>query len=222
MKKILITLTITLIAINVNAQWFMGGGTGLNIKDTKTTTDKIIETYETTIGFSVAPKGGYYFNEKLALGLSFAVGANFVNAEPSRTSIIKDQSTSVRWRINPFIRYSIFTYKKFSIILEGSVGVGEEYVKYARMYNDGSNIEGKQLSIGIGVLNVAPILGYKLSDHFQLEAGLYFLNLGYNIDIITDKLTSKPGIINHDFNIGFNSSSILSVSGLTIGAIYKF
>ena len=118
--------------------------------------------------------------------------------------------------------------------MEGSVGIGGEQYKedYTHPVSSVKYQEDRQSTIGIGVLNITPILGFKLSEHFQLEAGLNFLNLGYNIDIINRTLKttdidqkeeiSKTKTIKHDFNIGFNSSSILVVSQLTIGVIYKF
>ena len=234
MKKIFIFLAITCIAVNINAQWFVGGKLGLSINDSNVKVDAEKTINGTFIGFHIAPKGGYYFNEKLALGLSFSIGANFRKLSDELNSY-ESRDVSIPWRINPFVRYSVFTYKKFSLILEGNVGVGGEQSKENYTYPDHylrHKYEEKKSTIGIGVLNIAPILGFKLSERFQLEAGLNFLNLGYNIDItdITEKTTDKWGFeeshkaksINHDFNIGFNSSSILAMSQLTIGVICKF
>ena len=235
MKKIFILLAIIFIAVNLNAQWFVGGKVGLNVKDSKYEADNDKIANATNIGFHIAPKGGYYLNEKLALGLSFSMGANFRKIS-GEINEYESHSVSVPWRINPFVRYSVFTYKKFALILEGSVGVGGEHYKETFTYPQYTPIIDKHERIysiiGIGVLNVTPILGFKLSERFQLEAGLNFLNLGYNIDITerTEKSIDISGneesfktkSINHDFNIGFNSSSILVVSQLTIGVIYKF
>ena len=82
-------------------------------------------------------------------------------------------------------------------------------------------------TLAIGVLNVTPVLGFNLTEHFQIEAGLHFLNLGYNIDITKGGMRVqhdeyKINSTRHDFNIGFNSSSILVVSQLQFGVIYKF
>ena len=230
MKKLFIILVITCIAFNSNAQWFIGGQLGLNVSEEKNTNGA---GNPGTFGFVIAPKSGYYFNEKLAIGLSFSVGANFYG---SGTLFVSHSEGSVSWRVNPFVRYSILTYKRFSLILEGSTGVGGVHQKIVRKSGDVigsmSTNEQKYSTIGIGVINIIPILGFKLTDHFQLEAGLNFLNLGYNIDIINTEITyiapfeetrhNKTKTIRHDLNIGFNSSSILTLSQLTIGVIYKF
>lgn len=234
MKKVLITLAMVFIVITSNAQWFLGGDVGLHINEDKTKTANEQTFKSSVIGFTIAPKSGYYFNEKFALGLSFSVGVNFINASdvvyymPDGSYEYQGhyKEISIPWRINPFVRFSVFTHKRFSVILEGSIGVGGKQFKGIRTYSEsGYKQENKYSTIGIGVLNITPILGFTLSDHFQLEAGLNFLNLGYNIDIKDTKIGgegSKTRTVKHDFNIGFNTSSILVMSQLTIGVIYKF
>jgi len=218
MKKIFIILAIIFIAINLQAQWFLGGSLGLNVSSTK---DVIIEdidyTYKRTeVGFMIAPKAYYHFNEKFALGLGFSVGPNFITLESDK---VKLHSYSINWRVFPLVRYSMFTYKKFTLILEGRTGVGG--VHSIEMYDVNKSINLNTLAIG--VFNITPVLGFNLSDHLQLQAALHFLNVGYNIDIYKKEIgSSERNYTKHDFNIGFNSSSILVVTQLSIGAVYKF
>jgi len=213
-----------LLPSTLNAQWFVGGGLGINVKQNETETDNINTTKNTAVGFSISPKGGYYFNEKFAVGLSFSVGYNFNDSYYGFQESTKQSFNALQWRVNPFTRYSVFTYKKFSLILEGRIGVGGSQAKETRP--DNTIIRTSVLSIG--VFNITPLLGFKLNDHFQFEAGLNFLNLGYNIDIqsITQERERYYKVnstnITHDFNIGFNSSSIFSISQLTFGVLYKF
>jgi len=223
MRKFLIILAITVIAIQVKAQWFIGGDIGVNvsnIKENREYSEGGININNTEAGFSIAPRFGYYFNNKFALGLSVSVGANFkINESYSNT---KYQEYSVRWGAFPFVRYSVFTYKKFSIILQGSSGVGGSH-GFWKVEN--LNTERGLNALAIRVINISPILGFNLTDHFQLVAGLNFLSLGYNIDIIKGTYYQeniKVNSLRHDFNFGFKSSSILSLSQLQFGVIYKF
>ena len=73
MKKLMILILITLIASNVNAQWSIGGNVGINatvkeapgpapLPDAKKDRDYLV-------GLAIAPKFGYYFNEKIAAGV---------------------------------------------------------------------------------------------------------------------------------------------------------
>jgi len=226
MKKLFITLAIIFIAVNGNAQWFIAGSVGLNVSDVNETTirdNKEQTSHRTEVGFSIAPKGGYYFNEKLAAGLSLSVGANFTTRTSSEYNDY--QQYTLNWGVLPFVRYSVFTYKKFSIILEGRTGVGGSHSFYQREDDKKKNVSN---TLAIGVLNVTPILGFNLTDRIQVEAGLHFLNLGYNIDITKEEAPpyTTPSLhirtTKHDFNIGFNSSSILVVTRLQFGVIYKF
>jgi hypothetical protein len=223
MKKFFILLAITFLALNVNAQWFIAGSVGLDVRNVEQTITLDNGEYSfnnTEIGFSIAPKTGYYFNDKFAVGLSLSVGPNFtIYADKDD----KYRQYAVSWRVFPFVRYSVFTYKKFSIILEGRTGVGGDH--YFWKLND-EKIEKEGTTLAIGILNVTPILGFNLTDRIQVEAGLHFLNLGYNIDITKREemppYQPKARSTKHDFNIGFNSSSILVMTRLQFGVIYKF
>jgi len=236
MKKPLIILVIFLFTLNSNAQWFLGGEIGLNVRNynEKSFWEDSEHTRKISkVGFLIAPKVGYFFNEKLAFGINFSVGPDFTNeSEKNLTRGYKYRRTSVNWSVFPFVRYSVFTYKKFFVALEVRTGVGgsHSFWKY-------ENLTTKKgyTTFAIGVLNVTPVLGFNLTDHLQIEAGLHFLNVGYNIDITKGKdyyvshtepeveiSERKINITKHDLNIGFNSSSILVVTQLKFGVIYKF
>ena len=234
-KLTIIAVLLITASINVNAQWFMGGKVGLsvhrgNANETINNTDRTTDF--TQIGFSIAPKGGYYFNEKFALGLSFNVGGTFKKVkeeEKSDTWNVEKKSWNdfVNWGVYPFVRYPVFTYKKFSVLLEGYTGVG--FTHYLLSFRE--PIEAKAIDLTISVFNLTPLLSFKLNDRLQMEAGLQFLNVGYNIDIIkrdikeNEELSMSPYKLNstkHDFNIGFNSGSVFTLSHLTFGVVYKF
>jgi len=234
MKKISIIFAIIFMVINVKAQWFLAGSIGLNVNDFELTTklnNADVTFKKTEVGFSIAPKVGYYFNEKVALGLGFSVGPNFFKEKSSNWDS-KLQGYSIKWNVFPFVRYSVFTYKKFFIILEGRTGVGGSHYFSKAIIPQPNIQQGKSKSntLAIGVINITPILGFNLTEHLQIEAVLHFLNLGYNIDITkTDRnnpydydYTNKSNSTKHDLNIGFNSSSILVVTRLQFGVIYKF
>ena len=223
MKKIFIILAIISIATNVNAQWFLGGGIGFNLHIEKTKTSSEIEKYnwtynQTYVGFAIVPKFGYYFNEKFALGLNCSAGYNL-------TALNKIKYHGINWSVNPFVKFTAFTCKNLSLILEGGSSIGGLHSFWK--YSD-EKIKKEYPTLAIGVFNITPILGFKLTDHLQLEAELHCLNIGYNIDIskresnsmIDGEFTIKE--VTHSFNIGFNSKSILAMTQLKIGVVYKF
>jgi len=220
-------MAILFIASNLNAQWFLGGEIGLNVNNSAV---NIVENNidrtrnRTEVGFLIAPKAGYYFNKKFALGLNLSVGSAFrIDASSPRS--IKYKEYFANWGVFPFVKYTVFTYKKFHLVLEGRTGVGGRYSFY-KIGED--KIEKGYNVLAIGVFNITPILGFNLNEHLLFEAGLNFLNIGYNIDILIRE-TNNPftsyyvkNSITHDFNIGFNSSSILVLTQLKFGVVYKF
>jgi hypothetical protein len=233
-KKIMaVTAFLIATTVNLNAQWFLGGNVGLNINKGTAKINNTYDASETRIGFNIGPKGGYYLNEKLALGLSFSIGYNLykesINTEPYNTfQYYNNKGDGFKWNVTPFVRYSVYTHKRFSLILEGSIGIGSEYANIVQQQSPFMDKEKIQRStVKIGVFNITPILGFKLTDHFQLETGLNFLNLGYSIDITTEKRMIGDEIFKmnstiHNFNTVFNSFNLLSISQLTIGVVYKF
>jgi len=231
MKKHLILLFAVFITINANAQWFLGGSAGFNVNIEGDKDKEKLTPYKSQIGFSVAPKFGYYFNDKIAFGVDIAAGPKFYEEIVTKTVVdysghpyeyqVGLQGTFVQWRAAPFLRYAVFTHKKFALVLEGSIGVGGQHANLK--YDSNLNATEKVTIIGVGILNIVPVLGFKLTDHIQLEAELNFLNFGYNLDInMTGEGATKTTNLKHDLNIGFNAKSILVMTQLRIGVIYKF
>ena len=237
MKKALVFVATVFITVNANAQWFMGGYLGVSAKNEEESRQYDFEHYKiktNEFGFTIAPRSGYYFNEKFALGLSlsFHVGT-FHKIEPSVSfnglnGEIDTRGHTFNYGVSPFVRFSVFTYKKISIQLETSIGIGYEEGKQSFLHTlTDTKSEFTHSVIDINVLNVTPIVSFKLSKHFQLEAGLYFLNLGYSINIQSEPndnvgVSYKRTSTTHNFNTAFNSSNILAINWLRIGAIYKF
>ena len=246
MKQILIFIVAAFITTNANAQWFLGGNVGLSVNDITENRDRENNDEHRTLktsgfSFAIAPKSGYYFNEKFALGLSlnFQVGTSLridswsIPVDGLRLEDeSKSQRRSMHYGIYPFVRYSILTYKKLSIIMEGTVGVAYKQGKdVLTMKSSDAKSEIRSSTIGITVLNVTPIIGFNLSKHFQLEARLNLFSLGYSIDITKGETkgnadffidTQNYNNVAHNFTTGFNAANILSMSGFTIGFIYKF
>lgn len=232
MKKITTLLICTLMSVSLNAQWFLSGNVGFNVRDKN-------DKYEmsngdnsksnlTEFGFSIAPKIGYSLNEKLALGLGVRTNCQFGFGEERVGIDIKN--TRIEWGIYPFVRYTVFTHQKFSLLLEGNTGfgMGHSLVKV----NDVKIGTGLN-TIQIDVLNIIPILNFRLNDHFQIETSLNFLRLGYNIHKSNGtSLSTIDGqgrivkqIINHStqhtLDFGF-SSGIFQFGELNLGLVYKF
>jgi hypothetical protein len=123
------------------------------------------------------------------------------------------------WNVSPFAKFAAFTYKKFSLQIKGSLGVGgaHEFTK-----NGKEKTEKGYQAIYIHVIDIVPILDFKLTEHLHLDAELSFLNLGYSIGISKVDPDSKTTHTTHNFNCVFNSSNVLSMNYLKIGAYFVF
>ncbi|MDR2972320.1 MAG: hypothetical protein LBU83_10385 [Bacteroidales bacterium] len=222
MKKIFMILAILFVAVTLNAQFFIGGEFKIDVEGNraKLDADKNLQRNVTNFEFLLAPKFGYYFNDKLAVGLKLGLGpkCEFDNTNKDN----KSTKTEFSWGIYPFVRYSVFTYKKFAIIMEGSIGFGgtHEFAKYGK-----EKQKNLPYTINIQVFNITPVLSFNLSDHWQLEAGLNFLDIGYGIDVrksstLSDKKYNSTET-SHKFKFIVNSNTIINTA-FTIGASYKF
>ena len=65
MKKIFTSfIVLATLSLSANAQWYLGGGTGF---------DFISIDGATHATFSIAPEGGYNFNDKMSAGLAIPI-----------------------------------------------------------------------------------------------------------------------------------------------------
>lgn len=220
MKKIFITIALALVTATVcNAQFFVGANLGVSSHSAKNEIDGG-ETVKSpsSFGLNIAPKFGYYFNPKFAVGLSGSFGMidSTIYTSPTKTT-----DKYYTWSVSPFVRYAFLQFGKFSLLAETNVYVAGSSSKYkAELSVDGPS------SIGYGV-NVAPILSFDISKKFSLETKLNFLKLSYSYSKTkTPAEISSTGTEQNykqsGFDFGANTNDILNVGDVTIGAIYKF
>ena len=112
------------------------------------------------------------------------------------------------------MRYYAIKWDKFSVFGQGNIGLA---LSNSRTKVDGSTTDGPKTTELY--LSVYPGLSYDISDKLSLQTSLNILSLGYNYT--TTKIGSNTGN-SSNFNIGAGLSNIVSISAITIGAIYKF
>jgi hypothetical protein len=128
---------LTIAAASLNAQRFIGGQVRLNMlnENENFVTNSQDRTIDRTVaGFSISPKGGYYLNERFAIGLGFNIGYAFNEIKDDVTLIIpesfrssKSKQQDINFGVYPFVRYTAYTYKRFSLLFEGRIGAGGTY-----------------------------------------------------------------------------------------------
>jgi len=248
MKKLLFIFAICTIALTVNAQLFVGGSMSLGVqsnrqrgfddKDKKNNT----ATSTTNFSFHLGPRVGYCINDKLAVGGDVLLGfdANPIGGQGTSTTVgyqddkkskkVTTSTTTFNWGIFPFVRYNFLTFNKFSIGLEGSIGIGGWHTSGKTVYKDPPTGVDKTTkrkwpaTIGIQVFNIKPVMAFQVKEHLFIATSLDFLGFHYNIAVQGHKKASgdQQGNGNttttiHDF--GFNIQRMTEVS---IGVVYQF
>lgn len=123
MKKVFLTLALLLTTMVASAQFYVGGGLGVN----KTENGDAEETVIT-----VSPEIGYTINEDWTIGAALMFDWT------------KDVST--QYGISPYVRYNIFKAGKFSVFADGAVELG--YIDYETA--DGDFAWGAGIKPGVG------------------------------------------------------------------------
>jgi len=192
--------------ISLNAQVFIGGNFGFNTSNHKTGDGNKTSNYS----LNLSPNIGKFLSEKFAIGaaLDISLSGNTTGVNPENTS----KSYSLGGSL--FLRYYAIKWDKFSVFGQGNIGLA---LSNSRTKVDGSTTDGPKTTELY--LSVYPGLSYDISDKLSLQTSLNILSLGYNYT--TTKIGSNTGN-SSNFNIGAGLSNIVSISAITIGAIYKF
>ena len=241
MKKLLIILAITSIALTVNAQFFVGGQFGMGIHSesvksdksrkpvsltTNTGKEKGSDTDVSPCSIVFGPRLGYSINDKWAVGGDILFDIGFWSRV--RIEDIKDKQktkevnsgTTFAWGIYPFARYTFFTYKIFSLGVEGNIGIGSthEFTK-SKNGKEKADKDTGPYEVNLQIFNIKPVMALRLKEHLFLEATLEILGFHYFIDVEPpqkDK-NNKSTTTKHNFGLNFNN-----LTQATLGIVYKF
>ena len=156
---------------------------------------------------------GKFQSEKLAIGISLNLAFSGNSSESNGVNN-PTSTTASTIGISPFIRYYAFKWNKFSLYGQGNAGI--DFSNYSSK-NGGVTTQGpKDTRFYVTFL---PGLSYDVNDKLSFQTSLNILSLNYAY------LSSKDGSItgkSSSFNFGGGLGNIVSVSSITIGAIYKF
>lgn len=245
MKKVFMTLAAVAAFSFANAQLFVGGSLGFSSQSGKTndnyttTVGSLTTSYETeykspsSSEFVIAPKVGFYLNEKLA------VGASLIFDRYSKTEFdypqLWDNNSEVEnsyknigtaFGIAPFVRYHFAEWNNLSLFGELTVGMMWGNTKdVATVDNKETTLDGpKTFAFGV---SLTPGVAYKINEHIQLEATLDVFGLNYMYEKMTETtdeeiLKGETVVTNSSFNFGVDSESLFNVGQLTVGFVYKF
>ena len=210
MKRVIVLVTVVLVAVTSNAQYFVAGSVGMDFTSTKYKSGNTSTDQPSTFTFEIWPAAGYFFNDNFGIG--FEAGINRLVTNYKNNSKRKDFETT--WGISAFGLYKVAEINNLAFILKGSLGYqsSKDKVKYGSTSSEGDP-EG---TLGVFVL---PILSYSLSERFSVEAYSDFLRFGYAR--YSQKLGNNSKYVRNYFGFGANYESVIS-SPVSIGIVYKF
>ena len=219
MTKKFIVLTILLITTSVShAQLFIEGNLGVNYNTSKGTGGENESSYS-SLNFGVAPKVGYWLNDRLAVGVSI-----FYNRNNGTHRSMIDPDQEKQWQktfsyqlgFSVFSRYQLFSIKKLNILAESSLGITKSKDK-AKQSSIAVFSSGSYNSMEISVY---PVVSYDLTDRFSILTICDFARFGFTTGAGKNETT---GIKNSGSNFGFGAGSNIlnSLADVRVGFIYK-
>lgn len=149
MKKILVVIAAALIAVSANAQWYVGGSLSLDVNK---------NTY-----FSIAPEGGYTFNDHWSAGL-------YLNFNPQSNP----SNSYIAFNIQPYARYTFFRKGNLSLFADAALNLNFSTTKYTyTTFEDETEVTMTNTTHNntVGV-NLYGGVAYKLCEHISLVSTL--------------------------------------------------
>jgi len=146
MKKLVVVFCLFVAGMTANAQFYMGGSAGFNIKTTDYDNGS---DSRTILNMTVYPELGFFLSDRFSVGAEVGFGIH--------SDSYYDEST-VNLLFTPYARLSLFQAGKFEVLGKASL-----------------NTDSRKNYFYFG-LHVDPILAYNLSDKIVLQATLNFLS----------------------------------------------
>lgn len=186
MKKFLLTLMVAVFTLTANAQFYVGGETGLWRNADKNNTD-----------FTLRPEFGYNLNEKWDLGIGIGYTHNY-NGKSDHEGYAKMNS----FEVNPYARWTFAHVGPVNFFLEMGFGVETYKVKVG---DDDKEVKGDaQTAWNIGV---KPGLSVDVAKHLQFITHVGFLGYRDSDDHFYDDSHAHDGfgfgVSSEDLTIGF-------------------
>ena len=207
MKKLFITLSFSVSVLLANAQiqkgtTFIGGNAGFLTAGGETKSGGVSVDDPTSTNFSIAPTGGFYVTDKIAI--TAGIGFDFASTK-TESGNNETKSTTNLFSVIPGARYNMPITEKFGAFVQGSAQIG---------FGGGTNsntvggvetsVDQKEFKLDIGI---APGILYFVKNNLAIEAS--YGRLGYNTTKSTVEATG--GDVEHTrntFDFGLNTRSI--------------
>lgn len=225
-RKVLVVIAVAVLTAGyAQAQVFVGGGLGVDFTGGKVKNGGTSVDLPSGFAFSFTPKVGYYVSDDFAIGLEVGLLTGTIKV-PAYSYSEEWKFNLTQWGVGAFARYQLAGVDKFSLLLEGSIGVQGAKTKET---SGSTTEEGPSIfAFGIGVL---PVLSYSVTDRLSIEASCDFLRLGFqsattkrsgNSDYKSTTNTFGLGVNSQTINLDYDNEDISFSNLLTVGLIFKF
>ncbi|MBR1792949.1 MAG: outer membrane beta-barrel protein [Bacteroidales bacterium] len=221
MKKVLLTIAAVAFAFAANAQFILGGDLGFNRSSSYLVDDgdKYASTFTPTdFGFSISPRLGYQFTEKIQAGLMLGYDYTLSVTKTSTTDPTELRSTDRDWTnmfgVGVYGRYNCFAMGKFTVFGQLNLGIGFGNNKTKTTFENGAPDVKNDVSKTFAFYGeIVPGINYALNENISFDIYLNFIALNYSMIKVSDP-NIDMALVNHDWNLGANIDGI-SIDGLT-------
>ncbi len=175
MKKIALFTLFTLLTININAQFYIGGSFGYT--STKVSNG---DNDQSGSSFKIMPELGYYLSEKISLGVQAGYSHGYaafgsltatdlksaINIISSTYADVSEETMKLNsFTVTPYIRYNALGLGRLHLFIEGAAG-------YTNIKSDGIIAIGEQpkqeIKMDAFEIAVRPGITLNLYDHINV------------------------------------------------------
>jgi len=219
MRKKYIVFVMLFASVSIcRAQFFIEGNFGVSYNVHKGTVGENNES-SSSLNFGVAPKVGYWLNDRLAAGVYMSYNRSnqtlryMTNPEQEKQW---QKSFFSQFGFSVFSRYQLFCIKKFSVLAESSLGINRSVAKAKQtsiaVYNSSSFTSMD--------INVYPVISYDLTDRFSILTACEFARLSFNTGSSKNELNGNKNS-GSTFGFGAGSNILNSLADVRVGFTYK-
>ena len=219
MKKIYIVCLLLFAAVvNGYTQFFIEGNLGVSFNVNKGTGVENNESRASTLIFGVAPKMGYWLNDRMAAGVSVSYNRHNQTSRNMNNPDQEEQwvkSFSSQFGFSVFGRYQLFYIKKLSVLAESSWGINRGTTKFKQQ-----SISEASASFTSMDINIYPVISYDLTDRISILTICEFARLGFNTGSSKyESIGAKES--GSSFGLNAGSNILNSLADVRVGFIYK-
>jgi len=225
MKKAILFLFLLAGTYSVcQAQLYIGGGISYTTNSEGYTEGLSRDNDYSTL--SINPKIGYIFNDRWNAGIYFSFSQNDYKLISDTNTEDRDYSS---WGISPFVRYTCFSKKGFSLDIDGrlnytNIHSSSDYEYHPVVDEDKYTLNSTSRTNQYGI-SFSPVFVYDFSRHFRIETSLTLFSLSYNDTDYTYTTTREGSSNQKSEQSGFKVSLLGDghvLNNISLAMVYKF